>query len=81
MKRTTILADESLILEVKQYGEETGKSTTEIVQDALREYLKARRHQRKPLSFVGIGRSGREDISARAEEILEASVDKEKGWA
>ncbi len=81
MKRTTILADEALLLETKQLAEETGRSFTEIVHEALRDYLKTHRRQRKPISFAGIGRSGRTDVSEAAEEILREDSDKAAGWS
>jgi predicted transcriptional regulator len=39
MKRTTIMADESLILEAKHLAEQEGRTFNAVVQDALREYL------------------------------------------
>ncbi len=33
------------------------------------------------LSLAGIGRSGRSDVSERAEEILEAEINKREGWS
>lgn len=32
------------------------------------------------LSIIGIGRSGKSDISVRAEEILMEEIDKRSGW-
>lgn len=81
MKRTTILADESLLLEIKQLGDEMGKGFSEIVREALEDYVRVHRKKRKPISFIGLGRSGHSDVSSRAEEILEEDVDSKVGWS
>ncbi len=81
MKRTTILADEGLMLEARRLAEESGRSVTAIIHEALAEYLTRHRPQSKPISFIGIGRSGRGDIAERAEEILAADIDRETGWS
>ena len=74
MKRTTILADEALLLEVKDLADREGRSVTALVQDALREYIQAHRRPRE-LSIIGIGRSGDPTVSQRVHEILAAEVD------
>lgn len=50
-------------------GREQGRSAADLVREAVTEY--ARKHGRKgtPQS-LGIGRSGRGDLSERAEELL-----------
>ena len=69
MKRTTILADESVLLELKHLAKQEDRPVSELVREALANYCAQPRPQRK-LGFVGAGRSGRKDVSGRDEEIL-----------
>lgn len=70
MKRTTLLADEDLFQEFKRLARAEGRSAAELMREALEDYMKARRGGGQALSFIGLGRSGRSDISERAEELL-----------
>ncbi|MDO8670354.1 MAG: type II toxin-antitoxin system VapB family antitoxin [Dehalococcoidia bacterium] len=81
MKRTTIVADEELLLEVKQIASEENHSVSDVIQEALREYVKSKRQSKcGRISFVGAGRSNRADISEKAEEILEEDIRQTGGW-
>ena len=80
MKRTTIVVEEGLLLEIKQIAEEENHSVSDVIQDALREYVRSKRQaKRGRISFVGTGHSGRADISEKAEEILEVDI-RQNGW-
>jgi len=69
LKRTTILADESVLLELKHRAKREGRTVSEVIREALEDYLR-RGEKKKTLSFVGAGRSGRKSISEKSEEIL-----------
>jgi hypothetical protein len=43
--------------------------------------IKARREEPARFSFVGIGRSGKRDLSTQAEAILERAADRREGWS
>lgn len=84
MKRTTILADEHLLLEAQQLAMQRGTTLTVLLQDALREYIAAHRPRERRLSFMGMGDSGQPNLSVSNgwdEEILEREVDPIAGWA
>lgn len=75
MKRTTIVADEGLLLEIKQLAEQQNESISEVIQAALGEYVRRRRPaKRGTISFVAAGRSGHAEVSERVEEILESDA-------
>ena len=83
MKRTTILADEGLLVEARQLAAQQGMTFTAVVQEALREYIAAHRPQRR-ISFMGMGCSGQPPLDlrdGRDEEILAAEIDPIYGWA
>ena len=81
MKRTTIFADEDLLLGLKDLAKHRGTTVSEIVRDALEQYLAQNRPWRGLPSFAGMGDSGRSDISERAEEILAEDIDRQSGWS
>lgn len=70
MKRTTIFADEETLSALQSLAKEEGVSLAEIIRQALEAFLAQHRSSRPPLSIVGIGRSGRDDVAERAEELL-----------
>jgi len=70
MKRTTIFAEEELLSGLKHIADEEGISVAEAIRQALQRFVAQRQKPRKRLSFVGIGRSGRKDVSERCEELL-----------
>ena len=79
MKRTTILAEEELLLAAKDLASREGKTLTNVFHEALAEYVVAHRQPRR-LSIVGVGHSGRGDISERVDEILRAEAEAPLGW-
>lgn len=81
MKRTTIFADEDMLLELKQIAKAQNRTVADLVRGALQEYIQARRPKRRRLSFFGIGASGHADLSERVEEILTEAVQRESGWS
>jgi metal-responsive CopG/Arc/MetJ family transcriptional regulator len=86
MKRTTIMADEGTLLELKAIAQRQGKSTSQVIREALAEYVVTHRadgrHKNPLLALVGLGESdGETDVSERAEEILAAEIDPVRGWS
>lgn len=79
MKRTTVLAEESLLWEAKKVGEREGKTFTQVVREALAEYVAARRRPRN-LSIIGIGH-GPGNVSEHVDEILRAEIHPIYGWS
>ena len=80
MKRTTILVDEGLLVEARHLASLQGKTFTVFVQEALREYIAARRKPRR-ISFAGMGRSGRALNHEKIDEVLRAGLDPVEGWS
>lgn len=81
MKRTTILAEEGLLLEAKYLAQREGRSFTALVQDALSEYVAAHRPPRRLPDWVGMADSGDPLWAERDEEILAAEIDPIEGWS
>jgi hypothetical protein len=83
MKRTTIMIEEETLLELNQIAGERNTSVSQLVREALAEYVLAVRSEFRSVqslpSFVGIG-EGPIDLSARSEELLETLTSLESGW-
>ena len=86
MKRTTIMADEDTLLELKAIAQRENKSTSQVIREALAKYVVTHRaegrYKNPLLALVGLGESdGETDVSERAEEILAAEIDPIRGWS
>ena len=73
MQRTTVYLDEEIAVAIRNFAESQNRSQAEIIREALAKYVKeAERTNRRPsISGVGAYRSGRSDVSERAEKILQ----------
>ena len=69
VQKTTVYLGDADYRRLKAIARELGRPPAALVREAVAEF--ARKHAvRKKLRFVGVGRSGRSDISERAEELL-----------
>jgi predicted transcriptional regulator len=73
MKRTTIKLPDDVDAKLRHEAERRGVTVSELTREAVEVHLGGREHQ---LRAAGAGRSGRDDISERIEEILAAEVAK-----
>ncbi len=79
MKRTTVLADEALLLEAKSIARREGKTLTHIVREALAEYVANHRPKKRDLSWAGVVDSGDPTIHERKREIILNYIKKRHG--
>lgn len=71
MKRTTIFIDEALERELKAIARRHRRPVARLVREAVERYvISARREHAPRLRFIGAGRSGRDDVAERHEELL-----------
>jgi hypothetical protein len=70
MKRTTIFGDETVLENLRKLAHQKNTSLSAVIRTALQEYASKHHGAVTVPSFLGIGRSGRKDISERAEELL-----------
>jgi hypothetical protein len=71
MVRTTVYVDEDVALALRHRASIEGKSQAELIREALRRYVEQAEHtKRPPIPGMGRHRSGRSDVSARAEDLL-----------
>ena len=68
-QKTTVYLDAGDYRRLKMLAAEEGRPPAALIREAVSEYAARRLPRRKPKS-VGAGRSGRRDLSERAEELL-----------
>ena len=71
MKRTTVKLPDELDAKLRHEAERRGITVSELTREAIEDHLGG--HGRR-FRAAGAGRSGRDDISERIEEILAAEV-------
>lgn len=71
MLRTTIVAEDEVLLRLRSMAQKLGVPVSEVVRRALREYIRRAEPAKKKLSILGVGSSGGGlRISERDEELL-----------
>lgn len=68
MHRTTIMAEEGIIEQLREIAREERTSLAEVIRQGLEWRAKQRRPRR--LRFIGIGASGSQDTAERASDML-----------
>lgn len=68
--KTTVYLDAADYQRLKVLARAQGRSTAELIREAVATYARDQRPPRLP-SSVGAARSGRGDIAERAEELLD----------
>lgn len=79
MRRTTVVAEDTLLLEAQQCARREGISLSALFEAALREYL-ATHARRSDISFAGVGRSG-DPHAANDVDRVRGAVDPATGWS
>jgi predicted transcriptional regulator len=67
--KTTVYLDTSDYRRLKALAREEGRSAADLVREAVSEYARRQPERSRPRS-LGVGHSGRGDLSERAEELL-----------
>ena len=80
-REISISVDERTLHQLQNVAQEQDKSLTEVVREAIATYLAKQSHDGKRFSFIGIGHSGQQDISTRAEDVLQEEVKEHTGWS
>jgi Ribbon-helix-helix protein, copG family len=76
MVKTTLYLEETIVHVLEELASEEGRSQGEVVREALLVY---RGQQTRPApKGIGKYRSGRSDVSARAEELLREAAHRDR---
>ncbi len=80
MNTLNVKIDDELITWLQETAKKHTTTADVIVQKALRAYLQPRPISPKRYSFIGIGHSGKRNISSQVEETLNAA-NRQEGWS
>ena len=78
MRRTTILLDDDLLLEVKHMAQLKGTTATNVIKEAVKAYVTQKPKGNLP-SFTAVGKGGRR-LAENTEKILRKAALKRKEW-
>ena len=70
-QKTTVYLDTSDYQRLKTLARERGRTTAELVREAVAQYAARELPRRRLPRSLGVGRSRRGDVASRAEELLE----------
>lgn len=70
MKRTSIFADDALLLDLKRVSEQEKKSLAQVMREAFEAHVARKRSPAARFSSAGKFDSGRRDIAEKHEELL-----------
>jgi hypothetical protein len=71
-KKMTVYLEQPDYRRLKAIGRELGRTAASLVREAVAEFVR-RRGRPRNVQSLGAGRSGRHDLSERAEELLAGS--------
>ena len=71
LTKTTVYLPEPEYRALKSLARRQGRSTAELVREAVTEYARRQRGSKRLPRSIGAGRSGRGDLGERAEELLQ----------
>src|SRR5262249_36730910 len=80
MKTTTVFLYETTECDLKALARQQGRPVADMIREAIAEYVTREKGKaRRPLRFLGIGRSGHTDTAERHEELLFTELDAHGG--
>jgi hypothetical protein len=81
MVTIAIQAEETLIATLKQIAERRQTTVEEVTKEALEQYLQQQTLETKTYSFIGIGHSGKKNLSTQVESRLTQAANRREGWS
>ena len=81
MTTITIQAEEELAKAIRQIATTRLMTTEALVREALLNYLQIQFPVQKKYSFIGIGRSGKKNISTQVKTTLKKAANRREGWS
>ena len=79
MQTLQIQIDEEILQNLQQQAKQQTTSVENLVRNVLANYLKT--PTQKNYSFIGIGHSGKPNLSAQVDDILDTAANRNEGWS
>ncbi len=81
MRTIEIAADDMLFKTLEELARTESKSLESLTREVLTQYVQKVTVRPRGFSFIGIGRSGKGDLSTRVEAALAEGADRREGWS
>ena len=81
MVTIAIQTEEPILKALQEIAQEKQTSLEAITQEALQQYLQRQRPSSNKYSFIGIGHSGKGNISSQVETSLTQAASRRTGWS
>lgn len=81
MRTIEIHPDENTLHDLEQLAQARMSTIEALTEEAVLQYVRRTAAPPKTYSFIGIGHSGKGDVSSRVEETLAAGADRRRGWS
>jgi hypothetical protein len=81
MVTISIQTEEEILNALKEIAKQKQSTVEEVTEEALQQYLQRHVSPARSYSFVGIGHSGKGNISSRVEETLNQAANRREGWS
>ena len=81
MTTITIQAEEEIVKALKHIAKNKLMTTEALIKEALLNYLQLQIPKSKKYSFIGIGHSGKRNISTQVETALKKAANRREGWS
>jgi hypothetical protein len=78
---TIHIREGNLAQAIKRLAEEQETTVDELARAALVHYVQVQPAATKRFSFIGIGHSGKHDLSTSVEEVLAEGANRLEGWS
>lgn len=81
MVTISIQTEEEILTALKEIAKQKQSTVEEVTEEALQQYLQRHVALARSYSFVGIGHSGKGNISTRVEATLSQAANRQEGWS
>jgi hypothetical protein len=81
MVTIAIQTEETILKAIQEIAEKKQTTVEEIAQEALRQYLQSQMSPASSYSFIGIGHSGKRNLSTQVDTLLAETARRREGWS
>ncbi len=81
MTTIQIQVEEEFVTALKKIAQTRNTTIEMIINEVMIDYLKDQSAHSKKYSFIGIGHSGKGNISTQVDSVLEKSANRREGWS
>jgi len=80
MVTIAIQAEEQLLTALQEIAKQKQTTVEDVAKEALLHYIQVHPDSPVQYSFIGIGHSGKENISKQVDKTLEKAANRREGW-